>query len=234
MTILDIRLQVELSEHPTSEDCNEQSGAEVERGNFPTQKAVKQDQGDFIDHGRGNKKGEGHAHRDAGRDKTDKERHGGTGAKRRDDAEQRSHDVAGGFSLSGKYFSCSFGGKEGPNDAHAEHDEGEQHKHLGRIIEQELQGVTEMTALSNSEHLVGEEPGKSRQHAIDQPPDNQAWCQEQQVAGKFPIAHPQPLVHGFFCTARLATTWFHRKSPVLGAGDGPPQRPHVKRFVVAN
>ena len=86
-------------------------------------------------------------------------------------ARESLHDVAGGFPLSGKYFSCSFGGKKGPNDAHAEHDEGEQQKHLGRIIEQELQGVTEMTALSDSEHLVGEEPGKSRQHALaDRPP----------------------------------------------------------------
>ena len=73
-----MRFHPQPADDPSRPDCNEQPGDQVKNGDLPAQETVQEDQGDFIDHRRGDEKGKRHTEGNPCRDKTDKEGDGRT------------------------------------------------------------------------------------------------------------------------------------------------------------
>ena len=94
-------LQFKLADDKSRDYGNRQPGAHVDHCDLPSKEAPEKDHGHFIHHGRGDEKGKGDAERHTGLDETDKKRHRGAGAKRRNDAQQGGEDVSYKLSFMG-------------------------------------------------------------------------------------------------------------------------------------
>ncbi len=153
--ILDVFFHPQPSDDPAGNDGDGQSHAQVNRRYLPAEQPEQQHQRHFVDHRRGNQKGKRHAQRHAGGDKADEQRHRRAGTKRRHDAEQRRQHVAGGFASAGENPPRPFRREKRPHNADAEHDQREQHQHLGRFKHKELNRRAQVRSFRQSEYRVG-------------------------------------------------------------------------------
>ena len=62
------------------------------------------------------------------------------------DAEHRSQYIADALALSRKKDAGLLGGEKTAHDAHAKHDQREQHQHLRRVIREEADGLAQLAS----------------------------------------------------------------------------------------
>ena len=149
-----------------ADDRDGEPGRQVERGHLPAQQAEEQDERHFVHHRRGDEEREGDPERNAGRHEPDEERHGGAGTERRDRAEEGRQHVAGRFPAAREDPPGAFGREEGADDADAEDDQHQQHQHLGRFVDEELDGRGEVGSRLEAGEPIGDPSGHAREVAV--------------------------------------------------------------------
>src|SRR5581483_3530025 len=122
----------------------------------------------LVHHRRGDEKRERHAERNAGGDEADEQRHGGTGAERRSDAEERGEHVARRFAPSGEKLPRAFRREEASEQPDDENDGGEEKQDPRHLEEKELDRRPEMASTGEMRDVIREEQRDALQLRIEQ------------------------------------------------------------------
>ncbi|MDZ7592107.1 MAG: hypothetical protein U5L05_15800 [Rubrivivax sp.] len=95
----------------------------------------------------------------------------------RDDAQAGSHDIGHALAAAGQQGTCAFGGEVGIDHAHHEYHRGEQHQHLGRVVQEELQRTAQVAGAVDRQGRH-QRFGRRRQPLVQQPPHRGSQQQE--------------------------------------------------------
>ena len=183
---LDPALEVQPPDDEARHHGNRQARSRVERGDLPPEEAEEEREGDLVHHRGGHEERERHAERHSGRDEANEERHRGAGAERRHDTQERREDGAHSLAFAGEDPPRPLGREEGPHDPDAEDDQGQEHQHLRRLVQEELDRRAEGVARRQPQHR-GRQPGGGRgQPRVHEPPRGADEQEEERLAQRPP------------------------------------------------
>ena len=140
---LDETLELQAADHPAGRDGDDEPGRNIEEGGLPAEQSEEEDDGDLVDHRRGDQERERHTEGDAGFDEAQEKGDGRARTERRHDPQGAGHDVAGEEGLALEEPPGPLGREIGPDDADREDDQDEKHEDLGDLEKKEAQRLRE-------------------------------------------------------------------------------------------
>ena len=136
--LLDPALGFESLHDDAAEPGDQQSGADVERRQFPAKNPNQDHRRHLVDHRAGNQKREGHAERDAGLDEADEQRHRRAGAERRHRTERDREAACLPVGPAAHELPHLLGREHGAQQSHKIDHDHQQHEDLGHVHHEEL------------------------------------------------------------------------------------------------